>query len=182
MALRGRLPNGGLTLDLGASYVFRNEPSGDPARLQMFHQREMVRIGTMDEVLAWREKWMKRATAIFEHVNLDAKLDVASDPFFGRGGKLLAKSQLEQQLKFEVLVPIASPDRTAVSSFNFHQEHFGSVFGIQLNDGSTANSACLGFGLERITLALFRAHGMDPKQWPAAVREALWPQPVAAGV
>ena len=50
---------------------------------------------------------------------------------------------------------------TAVSSFNFHQDHFGSTFGIQLHDGTVANSACLGFGLERITLALFRAHGMD---------------------
>jgi len=182
MALRGPLPKAGLTLDLGASYVFRNEPSGDPARLQMFHQREMVRIGDTEQVLEWREKWMGRAVRIFEQVGLDAKLDAASDPFFGRGGKILARSQREQGLKFEVLVPIASPERTAVSSFNFHQEHFSSVFGIQLHDGSVANSACLGFGLERITLALFRAHGMDPAQWPVHVRQALWPQPVTAGV
>jgi len=142
----------------------------------------MVRIGDVEDVLEWREKWMKRAQSIFEQVGLNAQLDVASDPFFGRGGKLLAKSQREQGLKFEVLVPIASPERTAVSSFNFHQEHFGSVFGIQQHDGSVANSACLGFGLERITLALFRAHGMDPRQWPVQVREALWPQPVAVPV
>jgi seryl-tRNA synthetase len=176
MALRGPLPKGGVTLDLGGSYVFRNEPSGDPARLQMFHQREMVRIGEVEDVLEWRETWMKRATGIFETVGLNATLDVASDPFFGRGGKLLAKSQRDQGLKFEVLVPIASPGPTAVSSFNYHQEHFGSSFGIQLHDGSVANSACLGFGLERITLALFHAHGLDVNQWPAAVRAQLWPE------
>jgi len=174
MALRGPLPVGGVTLDLGGSYVFRNEPSGDPARLQMFHQREMVRIGDADDVIAWRETWMARARDIFDQIGLDATLAVASDPFFGRGGKLMANNQRQQGLKFEVLVPIASPEPTAVSSFNFHQDHFGSAFGIQLQDGAVANSACLGFGLERITLALFRAHGMDPSGWPKNVRNQLW--------
>jgi seryl-tRNA synthetase len=173
IALRGALPAGGLTLDLGASYVFRNEPSPDPARLQVFHQREMVRIGDADDVLRWRERWMSRAQIIFDWLELDAKLDLASDPFFGRGGKLLANSQRAQSLKFEVLVPIASADRTAVASFNYHQEHFGSAFGIRLHDGSIANTACLGFGLERITLALVRKHGLDSNTWPASVLDQL---------
>jgi seryl-tRNA synthetase len=174
IALRGPLPQGGVTLDLGASYVFRHEPSGDPARLQMFHQREWVRIGEAKDVLAWRETWMTRARNLCQQVGLDATLEVASDPFFGRGGKLLSNSQREQCLKFELLVPIASPQPTAVSSFNAHQEHFGSVFGIQLHDGKVASSACVGFGLERITLALFCTHGMDIDQWPGAVRNQLW--------
>jgi seryl-tRNA synthetase len=173
VAQRGPLPPGGILLDLGASYVFRNEPSPDPARLQVFHQREMVRIGDAGDVLHWRELWMSRAKTIFERLGLDAKLDLASDPFFGRGGKLLANSQRAQSLKFEVLVPIASAERTAVASFNYHQEHFGSAFGIQLHDGSVANTACLGFGLERITLALFRKHGLDTNTWSSEVREQL---------
>ena len=173
MAARGPLPEGGLTLDLGGSYVYRNEPSGDPARLQMFHQREMVRMGNIDGVLDWRELWMKRAAEIFELVGLDAKVEVASDPFFGRGGRLLAKNQREMGLKFEVLVQIASPERTAVTSFNYHQDHFGSVFGIQQHDGSVAHSACLGFGLERVTLALFKQHGIQSRDWPHGVRMAL---------
>jgi seryl-tRNA synthetase len=176
MALRGPLPARGVTLDLGGCYVFRNEPSGDPARLQMFHQREMVRIGEADDVVAWRETWMARAGKIFEQVGLNAILALASDPFFGRGGKLMANNQRQQGLKFEVLVPIASPEPTAVASFNFHQDHFGSAFGIRLHDGKVANSACLGFGLERITLALFRAHGIDPCGWPNDVRNHLWPR------
>jgi seryl-tRNA synthetase len=175
MALRGPLPKGGVTLDLGGSYVFRNEPSGDPARLQMFHQREMVRIGEAEDILVWRETWMARAKDIFEQCGLNAIFELASDPFFGRGGKLLANNQRQQGLKFEALVPIASPEATAVSSFNFHQDHFGSAFGVQLHDGTVASSACLGFGLERITLALFRAHGMDIGDWPQGVRNCLWP-------
>jgi len=176
IALRGPLPIGGVTLDLGGCFVFRNEPSGDPARLQMFHQREMVRIGEVEEVLEWRETWMSRAKDIFEQAGLDAKLDTASDPFFGRSGKLMANHQIQQGSKFEALVPIASPEPTAVSSFNFHQDHFGVTFGIHLHDGRIANSACVGFGLERITLALFRAHGMEIRDWPVDVRNRLWPE------
>jgi seryl-tRNA synthetase len=176
IAQRGQLPSGGVTLDLGDAEVFRNEPSENPARLQTFHQRELVRIGETEQVLAWRELWMNRAKNILEECGLEVTLELASDPFFGRGGKLLAKSQREQSLKFELLVPIASPEPTAVASFNFHQDHFGSVFGIQLHDGRVANSACLGFGLERIVLALFRAHGMDVRDWPERVFAKLWPE------
>jgi seryl-tRNA synthetase len=173
IAARGPLPEAGSTLDLGASYVFRNEPSYDPARMQMFHQREMVRIGSPEQVLEWRERWIGRARRIYEEVGIDADVDVASDPFFGRGGRILAQNQRDLQLKFEVLVQIASPGPTAITSFNYHQEHFSSVFDIQCADGERAHTACLGFGLERVTLALFHRHGLDPADWPAEVRRAL---------
>ena len=55
IAARGRLTSGGVTVDAGGAYVFRHEPSGDPARLQMFHQREIVRIGEPELVQAWRD-------------------------------------------------------------------------------------------------------------------------------
>lgn len=175
MARRGPLPEGGATLDLGGSYVFRHEPSADPGRLQMFHQRELVRIGETHEVLAWRELWMARATAIFKQIGLAADFSIASDAFFGRSGVLLANSQREQRLKFELRAPVAAHEPSAVASFNFHQEYFSSAFGIRLNDGRIASSACVGFGLERITLALFRSHGADIWTWPKDIRDQLWP-------
>ena len=51
----------------------------------------------------------------------------------------------------------------------------GHEFGIQNSDESIAHTACLGFGLERVTLALIRTHGFDPESWPEAVRSKLWP-------
>ena len=62
IASRGALAPGGVTVDAGSAYVFRHEPSGDPARMQMFHQREIVRIGEPETVLAWRDLWRERAS------------------------------------------------------------------------------------------------------------------------
>jgi seryl-tRNA synthetase len=173
VAARGRLPQGGVTVDAGGAYVFRREPSGDPARLQMFHQREIVRIGEPEAVEEWRDVWRDRAVELLRLLGLDVELDLATDPFFGRSGRMLAASQREQALKFEVLVPIAGPEPTAVASFNYHQDHFASAYGIELADGTRAHTACLGFGLERITLALFKTHGLDIGAWPGVVREEL---------
>jgi seryl-tRNA synthetase len=173
IAARGKLAPGGVTVDAGGAFVFRNEPSGDPARMQMFHQREIVRIGEPEVVADWRERWRQRAVSLLRELGLGAELAVATDPFFGRAGRMLAASQREQELKFEVLAPIAGPEPTALASFNYHQDHFASAYGIELADGSVAHTACLGFGLERIALALLRAHGFDLGAWPAGVRATL---------
>ncbi|QEC46895.1 amino acid--[acyl-carrier-protein] ligase [Baekduia soli] len=174
IARRGPLPAGGVIIDPGASYAFRREPSGDPARLQMFHMRELVRIAEPDTVQAWRDGWRDRALELLRGLGLDARFDVASDPFFGRSGRMMAASQREQELKFEILAPIAGPEPTAIASFNYHQEHFGALHGITTATGETAHTACLGFGQERIVLALLKTHGLDPAGWPAEVRDALW--------
>jgi seryl-tRNA synthetase len=174
IAARGALPAGGVTIDAGGAYVFRREPSADPARLQMFHQREIVRIGEPHVVQAWRDSWRERALELLGEIGLEVELDLASDPFFGRSGRMLTASQREQELKFEVLTQIAGPDPTAVASFNYHQDHFASVYGLRCADGEQAHTACLGFGLERITIALLATHGFDIHGWPAEVGERLW--------
>ena len=172
IAARGPLGPDGVSLDLGGSYVFRNEPSGDPARMQTFHQRELVRFGAPERVSDWRDRWCERGLEILTGLGLDARSDVASDPFFGRTGKILARSQRSQALKFEILVPIAGDEPTAVASFNCHREHFASLYGLTCADGGPAHTACVGFGLERIALALFKRHGCDSVAWPSEVRRA----------
>ncbi len=171
----GTLPQDGRLVTM-LNWVYRHEPSPEPTRMQSFRVREFVRAGTPEQVLAWRDLWLQRGLTLLTSLGLPARSEVAADPFFGRGGKLLAVNQKEQQLKFEVVVPVVSADEpTAVCSFNFHQEHFGATFGIRTADGQTANTACLGFGLERIVMALFKTHGFELSDWPAEVRQRLWP-------
>jgi seryl-tRNA synthetase len=98
---------------------------------------------------------------------------VAADPFFGRAGRLLAASQREQALKFEILAPVRGPEPTAIASFNYHRDHFAATYGITMEDGEVAHTACLGFGLERVVLALLAEHGYALAEWPAEVRREL---------
>ena len=97
--------------------------------MQAFRVRECVRCGTADQVVTWRDMWLARGLGLLHALGLPAASDIAADPFFGKGGKMLATSQKEQQLKFEVLVPVISKENpTAVCSFNSHQEHLGEAF------------------------------------------------------
>ncbi|EHS54019.1 hypothetical protein PDO_0908 [Rhizobium sp. PDO1-076] len=174
VAKRGPLPAEGGLYDL-QSYCFRHEPSKDPARQQLFRMREYVCMGTEAHVTTFRQTWMDRGVEMMKAVGLDVELDVANDPFFGRAGRLLANNQRDQNLKFELLIPVTSQtNKTACMSFNYHQDAFGTKWGLNLADGSVAHTACVGFGLERIALALFAQHGLDTKQWPENVRKALW--------
>lgn len=174
-SLTGVVPAGGRTVSM-LNWVYRHEPSPEPTRMQSFRVREFVKAGTPDEVIHWRDMWLTRGLDLLQALGLAARSEVAADPFFGRGGKMLAANQKEQKLKFEVLVPVISAkDPTAVCSFNFHQEHFAATFDIRTLDGNTANTACLGFGLERIVMALFKTYGFSVEHWPADVRRQLWP-------
>jgi len=169
----GTLPAGGRRVDL-KTFVFRHEPSDDPARMQSFRQREYVRLGTADEASEHRNYWLETGKAMLKSVGLDVTAVIANDPFFGRGGRVLKATQKEQDLKFELVVPICSTEKpTAVSSCNYHLDHFGINFGIKTADGKPAHTACIGFGLERITLALFKTHGFELNRWPREVRELL---------
>lgn len=172
-AAAGTLPPGGRIVDV-MSYCFRHEPSEDPGRMQMFRMHEHVRLGDPESIMAWRETWLGRVRSLTDTLGLDTRCQAAADPFFGRGGKLLAASQRDQRLKLEIVAPIACDEiPTAIISLNYHQDHFGQLFGITTADGSTAHTACVGFGLERIALALYRRHGFTCEQWAPAVREAL---------
>lgn len=167
VAARGPLPVDGVTLDTGDSYVFRHEPSTDPARMQIFHMREIVRVADRDTVLEWRAAWRARAQQLLGSLGLEVELDVASDPFFGRSGRLLAAQQRDQELKWELLAPVAGGKATAIASSNYHQDHFGVTYEIATADGEVAHTGCMAFGEERVTLALLRAHGLDLRDWPA---------------
>src|SRR6202023_855593 len=106
-ASRGSVPANGLIFDVACD-CFRREPSKMLDRLQSFRMREYVRIGTPAQVDEFRRAWMGKAQTVAAQLGLSWRIETASDPFFGRGGKLMAMSQVEQALKFELLIPVRS--------------------------------------------------------------------------
>ena len=173
VASRGEVPAHGLLFDV-AGECFRREPSHDLDRLQSFRMREYVCVGTAEQIADFRRRWMTRAEELVGQLGLPCRIDRASDPFFGRGGTLMAASQVEQELKFELSVPVRSADApTACVSFNNHRDHFGAAWNLRLAGGAIAHTGCVAFGIDRLALALFATHGLDLPHWPCSVRAAL---------
>jgi seryl-tRNA synthetase len=166
------VPVDGLLYEVQAA-CHRHEPSEDPARMQSFSMHEFVYVGTEEGALVHRDLWLRRGAELLEQLGLSVETVPANDPFFGRAGKLMVASQREKAAKFELVTEITSPNPGAISSGNYHGDHFGEEFHISLPDGITARSSCFGFGLERISLALFRRHGLDTANWPSEVRSSL---------
>lgn len=173
VAARGPLPPAGLAFDVAAD-CFRREPSRSLDRLQSFRMREFVRLGSPEDITAFRDRWITRARELAAELALPQTVEVANDPFFGRVGQVMAVSQLQQSLKFELLIPYFTGARpTACMSFNYHREHFGQAWSIRASGGVPAHTACVAFGLDRLAVALFARHGLDTGQWPQSARRAL---------
>ena len=171
--LSGLLPEGGRTVTV-KGWCYRHEPSDEPTRLQAFRMREFIRAGSPAAVEQWRDDWLERGMTLLANLGLPVQSDVANDPFFGRTGRMLANNQRDQRLKFEIMVPVFSRKTpTAICSFNWHQEHFTGKFDVHGPDRAVAHTACLGFGLERVVLALLVTHGFQLADWTPEVRVML---------
>jgi seryl-tRNA synthetase len=172
-ASRGLVPPSGLRFDV-TSDCFRREPSKQLARLQSFRMREYVGIGAPNEVIDFRDRWIDRGRGMAEQLGLACRIAPASDPFFGRTGQMMAVSQLQRSLKFELVVVLPPPEEAvACMSFNSHLDHFASIWGLRSEAGGVVHTACVAFGIDRLVIGLFRTHGLDLRRWPAAVRRAL---------
>lgn len=155
------------------SWCFRNEAGQGAARLCAFRMREFVKVGDPASVYDWRGAWVQRALEFARALGLEARVELASDPFFGAQGRLLAGRQRAQEEKYELLAPVERGSMTAVASLNYHHALFGSLFEMRLQSGDPAHTACAAFGLERLTAALVLKHGEELSAWPRRVRDAL---------
>jgi seryl-tRNA synthetase len=126
-----------------------------------FTMREVVCVGSPDVVEAFRQRGIGRATALAEALGLGGTVVQASDPFFAPTARGKALLQQLKILKEELML-----GGMAAASFNHHETFFGDAFGIRLENGSPAASACVAFGVERWTLAFLLAHGPDAARWP----------------
>jgi seryl-tRNA synthetase len=165
-SLSGQTIAGSAVFDL-SGYCYRHEGTSELGRLRTYRVRERVVIADAATALGWRNEQIRRSGAFLRGLGLAVRVETAADPFFGPGQRLMRAAQLEQGLKFEFVCPLSAHDQgTAVASANYHKDHFGRAFDIAVADAGTAHSACLGFGLERVALALIHEHGDDRRDWP----------------
>jgi seryl-tRNA synthetase len=143
---------------------FRNEERYDGLqRLHGFTMREIVCIGTRDEVQDHLRAFKARVTAFGERLGLGLTIEAGSDPFYQPQSGRAVLQQLFPQ-KEELLYD----GSLAIASFNFHRNFFGERCRIRAADGQAAFSGCVAFGIERWLHALLAQHG-SPESAVSAV-------------
>jgi seryl-tRNA synthetase len=140
-------------------------------RLWEFTMREIIVMGTRQQVEDVRQSLVRQVTALVDTLELDASIETATDPFFVAGDEGRRLMQQAGALKYELRLAVDAAGRTiAAASFNHHHDFFGTRFGIRLADDAPAHTGCVAFGLERWVLALFAQHGVDHHAWPNGMR------------
>jgi hypothetical protein len=144
---------------------FRREAYYAPLERQWsFGMRELVGLGTADEVKAFLARGRARVDRLVAAWGLPIAWTAATDPFFDASKNPKFLAQKLDPVKTEMIFGGA----LAIGSINFHRNFFGDSFAITLagRDGEAAFSGCVAFGLERWIKAVLDVHGGDPAGWP----------------
>ncbi|MDB4980918.1 MAG: Archaeal seryl-tRNA synthetase-related sequence [Myxococcales bacterium] len=147
-------------------------------RLWDFTMREIVFVGTEEEVVERRARAIAAVEAQIDLWDLAGEIETANDPFFSAAYAGKTYAQRRGELKFELRLPAGETEagarEIACASFNLHDDFFGRTFSITTRDGHPAWTGCVGWGLERWVLALFAQHGFERADWPSTLRDPVW--------
>ena len=160
---------------LSPCYRYEGKATVGLRRLREFNMREIMFIGTPEEVLLRRQLLLDVQQRMLDFCQLQSIIQTASDPFFVDTYDKKRIFQLSFDLKHEVQAYLPDDDVwLAIGSVNYHQDHFGKAFGITLPSGETAHSCCLGFGLDRWCMAIFAQYDLELQQWPEKLRNLVF--------
>lgn len=145
---------------------FRREASYRALERQWsFSMRELVCIGTQEEVAAFLADVRAEIDRLVKAVALPVEWKDATDAFFQ---PTRSPQWLLQRLEPNKL-ELVFRGEVAIASINSHRNYFGEKFGIT-RGGKPAFSGCVAFGIERWLGAVLRHYGADPASWPAVWR------------
>jgi hypothetical protein len=140
---------------------FRNERGNRSATsLDCFDMREIIFVGPRARVEGQLQRACKWATALLSEIGLPFRLETAFDSFFdpamavARGYQMMSGSKIECRAELE---PGAS---VALGSINAHGASLLDGLELQVESDPLV-SGCMGFGLERLALAMLQASGGD---------------------
>jgi seryl-tRNA synthetase len=141
---------------------FRREEYYRPLERQWsFSMREIVAIGTLEEVRDFLHVTHGMVNELLAGIDLPVAWETANDPFFRPAGNAKYMAQLVNPTKQEAVFD----GHLAIASINLHQDHFGRTYDIR-RSGDYAYTGCVAFGLERWVYAFIKRFGADPTGWP----------------
>lgn len=145
---------------------FRQEAYYAPLERQSaFGMREIVCLGTLEEVSSFLSEQQKRLETLFAAWRLPITFETATDPFFQPSRSAKAFAQRVAPSKTEMVFD----KRLAIGSLNLHRNYFGETFRI-LRDAAPAYSGCVAFGIERWMAAVLHTYGVEHSEWPELLR------------
>jgi seryl-tRNA synthetase len=168
------VPSSGLVYGIcGKCFRYESSNISDLRRLWDFTMREVVFLGSRDNVLKERSRSIEIMSELIEEHQLAAEIRTASDPFY-IAPDAMAKTyfQLSSETKFEISLLLPGDERIAIGSHNYHSDFFGRAFNTQVEGAGAMHSVCVGFGLERWVHGFLTQHGSNVEDWPAVVRNA----------
>lgn len=142
---------------------FRKENNVAPLTRQMtFSMREVVCIGTQEEVQKFLGRFRAIIEGFFVRWSLPVAFERATDPFFNAPTNRKYIMQKVAPLKHEMVYN----GHLAIGSINFHQNSFGETFDISCA-GNPIYSGCVAFGIERWLFAFLERFGVESGGWPS---------------
>jgi seryl-tRNA synthetase len=147
-------------------------------RLYEFNVRELVFVGDEEYVRDVRRRALPVVEELAAMIDIDCKVQTATDPFFATVSAAKKFWQAAQEVKNEIKIPALGSDgsvkQLACGSINLHGNFFGKRFGILDGKGEPVQTGCVGLGIERWLLAAFTQHGFDERRWPEGVRQKIF--------
>jgi seryl-tRNA synthetase len=158
------------------NHVFRYEADNfrPLARAWDFTVRDIVFFGSNADLVRLRAEVMERVFEFCQELDLDVTLELANDPFFLDASRDKSVYQRMGEVKYELLFRLRHRDEPmAASSFNLHRDFYTTLYNTRRANGEVAESACMGFGLERWLYGFVSQKGLDPVNWPERVASSL---------
>ncbi|WP_145331585.1 aminoacyl--tRNA ligase-related protein [Paenibacillus xylanexedens] len=131
-------------------------------RLLDFSMREIVIIGSHEQVLQVREEWIELVQQLIQSIQVETNIKTGNDPFFTN--EYSPKAMLQQKLKLKYELNLYLPynkKELSVGSFNYHGTHFAESFSIEAVDGRNVHTGCIAFGLERFVYGILAQIGLE---------------------
>lgn len=147
---------------------YRNENQyTELQRLWSFTMREIVCLGSPEEVQEHLRVFKPRILGFAAGLGLDLTVALATDPFYQPGSSVAVMQKLfpqKEELQYK--------GELAIASLNFHRNFFGDRCQIRTRQGEPVFTGCVAFGIERWLHALLDRFAGDVDAALAAVNAA----------